>query len=212
MWPLTVAEGEISCERKELMPNSGPRRIPLVMFTSNDGVFGINGAAKRLWGYTPIEELVRPKQRDTEATLKILNSWLKAGLALCDGDVARAQLALKTDMNGTGTPLLSRNIAQDEEFKAILTTERRIYKEAVACWDTAVKQSFVWFDAQEAQFDRLMNSGRRNEAAKLSQLRLEKEDSLNLACRDKLRQEEGLTKNQLQEIEWKGFRQKWPDK
>ena len=130
-----MAYGEISCERKELIPNSDTRQsaLPLVLFKSDRGVFGINGAAKRLWSYTPIEELVLPEQRDSDVTAKILNSWLKAGLALCVGDTARARLALHADASEMNGISQSRNMEQDRLLEADLAAERRIYREAVAC-------------------------------------------------------------------------------
>ena len=118
-WPLTVAEGEISCERKELIRNSGSRdtALPLVKFTSAGGVFGINGARKESVGaILQSKNSCGQKNRDTDTTIKILNSWLKAGLALCDGDIARAQLALDVDTNETGVSPLSNNIRQDQTF------------------------------------------------------------------------------------------------
>ena len=92
-WPLKgISEGTILCQWHEFAPGSrNPiTRRPLVLFESPSGkLYAVNGAAESAAakGYitaTSLEEI-------RVGSIDVVSKWLDAGLALCEGDNAKAR-------------------------------------------------------------------------------------------------------------------------
>ena len=83
-WPLrTISNGTICC-----VWDGGP----IVLFEAPDGkqyVINTEALAKR--SYTPLGWIMVDPTKRSKGAAQVTAKWLKAGIALCDGEVAKAQ-------------------------------------------------------------------------------------------------------------------------
>ncbi len=83
-WPLrTISRGTICC-----VWDGGP----IVLFEAPDGKqYVINTEALSKRSYTPLGWIMDDATKRSQGAVQVTAKWLKAGIALCDGEVAKAQ-------------------------------------------------------------------------------------------------------------------------
>ena len=189
-WPLKgIGEGTILCRWHEFAPGSrNPiTRRPLVLFRAPGGQkYTINGAAysAAAKGYVqaaPIDE-VEVDQRLKPEVGVVINTWLDAGLALCEGNFSKAQ-RLAANANRMAMEPMSPGVEFELSSAEDDVRRRRIFFELVECQDKAWK----------AARDDLARMGR-----------------LENACFVMMREKKGLTKEELIRIAREGNRRHWP--
>ena len=106
-WPLTVDSGLISCQWKEFCPGCGKAwtNRPLVLFESQMGVYGVNGAASGVGGSPSIENIMVDKRFWQHGASSVVSEWIQSGLALCDGDGPKAREAIERAQAKAAEPL-----------------------------------------------------------------------------------------------------------
>jgi len=177
------------CRWHEFAPGSrNPiTRRPLVLFRSPGGQkYTINGAAysAAAKGYVqaaPIDE-VEVDQRLKPEVGVVINTWLDAGLALCEGNFSKAQ-RLAANANRMAMEPMSPGVEFELSSAEDDVRRRRIFFELVECQDKAWK----------AARDDLARMGR-----------------LENACFVMMREKKGLTKEELIRIAREGNRRHWP--
>ena len=209
-WPLaTASSGFISCHWKEFCPGCGKAwtNRPLVLFETQSGlVYGVNGAAMGAGGYSSIETIMVDKRFWPLGPTAVIAEWIKAGLALCDGNGTKA-LAAISRANTLAAEPLPTGVDTVLSTEPALVNKRRIFFETARCEDQAAVESYKGFDER---FDALLFSGRRDEAFALNDQRIKKEDALQAACKKALRQREGLSVEDHNRIVEEGLTKHWP--
>ena len=207
-WPLIVDSGRIYCEWKVMIPGSNYRHAkrPLVLFESRQGVYGVNGAAVGAGGYPPLKNIMVDERVLRAAGTGVVSEWIQAGVALCDGDSVKAREAIRR-ARAKATELLPEGFEMTLSTDTVSAHRRRIFLETVRCEDYAIEESFKGYPER---FDRLIDSGRRDEANELSRQRLKKEDELTASCKAGLREREGLTIEEHNQIVSEGIDRYWP--
>lgn len=196
-WPLTVDSGTIRCER--------PLSRPLVLFESEDRVYGVNGAAIGSAGYPSIRNIM-VHRRLWGLVSPVAHEWVRAGIALCDGDEEEAKRRIRMANSLAAKPLppgVERTLSVDPES----VNKRRIFFESVMCEDIAMRTTN---EAYYSRVDKLLKEGRRLEARRLNGEKFEKMDEEMMACKGKLREQEGLSASELTQIEYEGLAKYWP--
>lgn len=206
-WPLTVDSGTIYCRWKELIRDSDYRHAkrPLVLFDAGGSVYGVNGAASGVGGYTPIERIMVEKRLWQYGASAVIGEWIQAGLALCDGNNAKAQEAMER-ANAKAAKPLPKQVEVIPKKDTASVNKRRIFVETVRCEDRAIEESFK---GHNERFDKLIRSGRRQEAIELNKQRLEKENQLMASCKSVLREREGLSVELHKKIVMEGISRGW---
>ena len=207
-WPLTLESGRIVCHRKVLIPDSSYRHAsrPLVLFKSEAGIYGVNGAASGVGGYPSIETVMVDKRLWLAGASEVVAQWIDAGLALCEGDRAKARNAIERARVIASQPLPTG-------VETVLSTDpkalykRGIFLQTFQCEDRALEESLR---GHWSRYDELMSLGRRDEAWELDERRLEKYDDLMASCKEALREREGLTVDQHRQILSEGLARRWP--
>lgn len=72
---------------------------------------------------------------------------------------------------------------------------RRVFFEAVRCEDIAMRTTNKEYNSQ---VERLVDSGRKVEAQRLTREKFEKMDERTAACKKQLRQQQGLSSSEIQ--------------
>ena len=191
-WPLrSISEGTIFCRWHEFAPGSrNPiTRRPLVLFKAPSGrLYAVNGAAESAAakGYVTAASIndIMVEQRLWLEVGKVLDAWLDAGLASCEGNHVKAQrLADKANR----MVLESMSLGVDFELSSAEdeVRRRRIFFELVQCQDEAWKATQNDLDSRRVRV-------------------------LERACFVKIREKEGLTEEELRAISEEGGRRLWP--
>ena len=196
-WPLTVDSGTLRCEWK------GNR--PLVLFESEEGVHGVNGAASGFGGYPPLRNIM-VDQRLWPLVNPVVGEWIQAGLALCDDDDDEAKKRIGM-ANSLAAEPLPPGVERTLSTKPESVNRRRIFFEAVRCEDIAMRTTNKEYDSQ---VERLVDSGRRVEAQQLTREKFEKMDERTAACKEKLRQQQELSSSEFRQIVREGLSKHWP--
>lgn len=196
-WPLTVDSGIIRCEWKE--------NRPLVLFESEGEAHGVNGAAFGFGGYPPMRNIM-VDQRLWPLVNPVVREWIQAGLALCDGDDEEAKKRIGMASSLAAEPL-PPGVDRTLSTKPNSANRRRIFFEAVRCEDIATNTTNREHDSQ---VERLVDLGKRVEAQRLTREKFEKMDERTAACKEKLRQQQGLSSSEFRQIIREGLSNHWP--
>ncbi len=196
-WPLTVDSGTIRCEWKE--------NRPLVLISSQEGVHGVNGAARAAGGYPPIGGIMVDR-RLWPLVMPVVSEWIRAGLAMCDGDVeeARKRIGIANVMAAEPLPPRVEHTLSTEPESV---RRRRIFFEAVRCEDIPMRKTNRRY---ESQVERLLRLGKRVEAQELTRKKFKVMDDAATACKEELRQQQGLSLREFKQILSEGLSGHWP--
>ena len=196
-WPLTVDSGTIRCEWKE--------NRPLVLFSSKEGVRGVNGAARDAGGYPPIRSIMVDR-RLWPLVMPVVSEWIRAGLAMCDGDVEEAKKRIGM-ANVMAVEPLPPGVKHTLSTEPESVRRRRIFFEAVRCEDISMRKTNRRY---ESQVERLLRLGKRVEAQELTREKFKMMDEAATACKEELRQQQGLSLSEFKLILSEGLSGHWP--
>ena len=156
-WPLQgINEGTILCQWHEFLPGSRDpmTRRPLVLFEAPSGrMYAVNGAAesaaeKGFVTAAPINDITVERRLWLEVG-KVMDQWLDAGLALCEGDYAEAQ-RLAANANRMTLEPMSPGVEFDLSSADDEVRHRRIFFELVQCQDEAWRVTSNDLDSRRA--------------------------------------------------------------